>query len=76
MFENFSKEQLLRQIGVVFTLFMLFGVDLSKYGLDPESVAQAIITLTLIVSLIINGVGYVIRWFKGDVKLSGRRRYS
>lgn len=76
MFENISREQLLRQIGMVFTLVMLFGVDLTKYGLTPDSVAQAMTTLILIVSLVVNAVGYIIRYFKGDVKPLGGRRYG
>lgn len=76
MFENFSREQLLRQIGMVFTLVMFFGVDLTKYGLTPDSVAQTVFTLMLIVSLVINAVGYIIRYMKGDVKPLGGRRYG
>lgn len=53
--------------------FTLFGVDLSKFGLTQDSLAEFLITLVLIVSMLLDLVGYLIRYAKGDVSLSGRR---
>lgn len=64
---------MVRIIGMIFSMAVLFGVDLTKYGLTPDSLAQAITTLFLAGTLVVHAVGYVIRYTKGGVSLGGRR---
>ena len=52
---------------------MLFGVDLTAYGLTEDSLAQMLVTLSLLVAMAVDFVGYIRRWTKGDVDAVGRR---
>ena len=73
MFKKFSSEQALRIVGFVFMAAMLFGVDLTAYGLTENSLAQMLVTLSLLVAMAVDFVGYIRRWTKGDVDAVGRR---
>jgi hypothetical protein len=70
---KYSREQITRAVGFIFMGFVLFGVDLTKYGLTEDSLAQLIVTGTLVLGMIVDGVGYVIRLSKGDTNIVGRR---
>lgn len=73
MFENFSREQALRITSFLVMGLMLFGVDLSQFGLTEDSLAEFLVTGVLVVGMLIDFIGYLIRWAKGDVNAFGGR---
>jgi len=74
MFKNYSREQFLRIISALFMIGTLFGVNTMEYGLSEEGVADAMVTIIAVISLIVDGVGFLIRATKGDVTLGGFRK--
>lgn len=62
-----SREQVLRIVTFLFMGFTLFGLDLEKYGLTQDSAAEFIITGVLIVGMLADAIGYLLRRGKGDV---------
>ena len=74
MFEKFSREQSLRVTGFVTIVDVLFGVDLQSKGLDEGSLADFLVTGALVVGLVVEVVGWLIRKAKGDVNVVGVRK--
>ena len=62
---NYSKEQIARIAILVTTLLAMFGTEIAM-----EDMSVTILT----VINIINGIGYVIRYSKGNVSLLGARK--
>jgi uncharacterized membrane protein len=74
MFENISREQLLRIVSALFMLGAIFGVNTMDIGVSEEQVADSLVTLIAAVGIVSDVIGYFLRWSKGDVTLGGFRK--
>ena len=72
--KNYSSEQVARMISAGFMVLGLFGYNTQVSADQVSSAVEAIVVNSvLLVSLGMDIVGYVRRYFKGDVTLGGRR---
>lgn len=74
MFQEFSREQILRIVTALFMVGTIFGINFMDYGLTEENIVEMIVTLVATVSAVSEIIGYFLRWSKGDVTLGGRRK--
>lgn len=68
----YSREQVVRVISMIFMVSMAFGINLMDYGISEESAVETVVTFMAVIGILLDVIGYLLRWSKGDVTLGGR----